>query len=79
MFIQLLLVENTSNCDIIIRMTEMHYCVLYTPVMKQTRVREVLRRMLPGGKGIVFYPCFENWRRDTGSIEIKAMFPGYIL
>lgn len=55
-----------------------HYSVLYTPVVKQERLRAVLKEALPEGRGTVFYPCMECWRRDSSQCEIKALFPGYV-
>ena len=55
------------------------YCVLYTNVIKQAEVRSVLKKALPEGRGTVFYPCMECYRRDAGGkIEIRPIFPGYI-
>ena len=31
-----------------------HYCVLYTPVLKQQEVQQVLQDVLPEGRGIAF-------------------------
>lgn len=55
-----------------------HYCVLYTSAVKQAKLEEAIKKTLPEGKGIVFYPCMECWRRDSGKCEVKALFPGYI-
>jgi hypothetical protein len=49
--------ENALNED---RM-KFHYCVLYTPVLKQQEVQQVLQDALPEDRGIAFYPCVELW------------------
>lgn len=55
------------------------YCVLYTNVLKQAEVSAVLKKALPDGRGTVFYPCMECYRRDAGGkIAIRPIFPGYI-
>ena len=57
----------------------MNYCVLYTHVLKQERLKKILKRDMPEGRGTVFYPCVETYRRDRGGeIEIRALFPGYV-
>lgn len=57
-----------------------HYCVLYTQVLKQERLRDILKMRLPEDRGTVFYPCMEVYRRGTAGKrnEIVPMFPGYI-
>lgn len=60
-------------------MRKYHYCVLYTDVLKQAEVRSVLKKALPGGRGTVFYPCMECYRRDAGGkVAVQPIFPGYI-
>lgn len=56
------------------------YCVLYTQVLKQEKLRDVLKTELPEGRGTVFYPCMEVYRRGSagGRNEIVPVFPGYI-
>ena len=55
------------------------YCVLYTQVMQQERLRSVLKAALPEERGTVFYPCMEAYHRDAGgTIQIQPMFPGYV-
>lgn len=56
------------------------YCVLYTQVLKQERLRDVLKMRLPEDRGTVFYPCMEVYRRGAagGRNEIVPIFPGYI-
>ena len=57
----------------------MNYCVLYTHVLKQEKLKKILKRDMPEGRGTVFYPCVETYRRDRGGeIEIRALFPGYV-
>ena len=56
------------------------YCVLYTQVLKQERLRDILKVGLPEGRGTVFYPCMEVYRRGAAGRrnEIVPIFPGYI-
>lgn len=54
------------------------YCVLYTKVLKQWEVCEVIRKSLPEGRGTVFYPCVELWWNDTVDTVIRPLFPGYV-
>ena len=58
--------------------TKYHYCVLYTQVLKQWEVTQVIRKALPKGRGIVFYPCVELWWNGLEENVIKPLFPGYI-
>lgn len=55
-----------------------HYCVLYTQTLKQWTVAEMIRKSLPEGRGMVFYPCTELWWHGTGGTVIKPLFPGYV-
>lgn len=55
-----------------------HYCVLYTQVLKQWEVTQVIRKALPEGRGIVFYPCVELWWNGLEENVIKPLFPGYV-
>lgn len=57
---------------------EYRYCVLYTQVLKQWEVYEVIRKSLPEGRGTVFYPCVELWWNDTVNTVIRPLFPGYV-
>lgn len=57
---------------------EYRYCVLYTQVLKQWEVYEVIRKSLPEGRGTVFYPCVELWWNDTVDTVIRPLFPGYV-
>lgn len=59
---------------------KMHYCVLYTPVLAQDRLRKLLKEQMPEGRGTVFCPCMETYRRgaEGGTLKLKAIFPGYI-
>lgn len=59
-------------------MAKYSYCVLYTQVLKQWEVYEVIRKSLPEGRGTVFYPCVELWWNDTVDTVIRPLFPGYI-
>lgn len=56
------------------------YCVLYTQVLKQERLRDILKKRLPEDRGTVFYPCMEVYRRGTAGKrnEIVPIFPGYV-
>lgn len=56
------------------------YCVLYTQVLKQERLRDILKMRLPEDRGTVFYPCMEVYRRGTAGKrnEIVPIFPGYV-
>lgn len=60
------------------RKKEYRYCVLYTQVLKQWEVYEVIRKSLPEGRGTVFYPCVELWWNDTVNTVIRPLFPGYV-
>jgi len=60
------------------RKGKFHYYVLYTPTVKQAKLQAAMKKALPGGRGTVFCPCMECWRRDSGKCEVKALFPGYI-
>lgn len=59
-------------------MAKYSYCVLYTQVLKQWEVYEVIRKSLPEGRGTVFYPCVELWWNDTVDTVIRPLFPGYV-
>lgn len=51
-----------------------HWYVLYTVVTNQERICRILRK-----EGLnAFLPSMEYYRRDSKSIEIKPMFPGYL-
>lgn len=54
------------------------YCVLYTQVPKQWEVCEVIRKSLPEGRGVIFYPCVELWWNDEAGTVIRPLFPGYV-
>lgn len=56
------------------------YCVLYTQVLKQERLRDILKMRLPEDRGTVFYPCMEVYRRGAAGKrnEIVPIFPGYV-
>lgn len=56
------------------------YSVLYTQVLKQEKLRDILKMAMPEGRGCVFYPSMEVYRRGSGGgrTEIIPMFPGYI-
>lgn len=58
--------------------SKFNYCVLYTQVLKQWEVCEVIRKSLPEGRGTVFYPCVELWWNDTVDTVIRPLFPGYV-
>ena len=60
------------------RDAQYHYCVLYTPTLKQWKVYHTLKNSLPEGEGIVFYPCVELWWNDRVNTVIRPLFPGYI-
>ena len=55
-----------------------HYQVLRTSADRQYVVCTELLRRFPEDRGRVFIPKWENYRRDTKSMERKAMFTGYI-
>ena len=55
-----------------------HYCVLYTPVLKQQEVQQFLQDAIPEGRGIAFYPCVELWWHGSETTVLKPLFPGYI-
>ena len=57
---------------------KIHYCVLYTQVLKQWKVSEALQRVLPEGKGDVFYPCRELWWHGLRETVFRPLFPGYL-
>lgn len=60
------------------RSSRFHYYVLYTPAVKQAKLEAAMKEALPDGRGIVFCPCMECWRRNSGECEVKPIFPGYI-
>ncbi len=64
--------------DSVSRRKEYRYCVLYTQVLKQWEVYEVIRKSLPEGRGTVFYPCVELWWNDNVDTVIRPLFPGYV-
>lgn len=64
--------------DSVSRRKKYSYCVLYTQVLKQWEVCEVIRKSLPEGRGTVFYPCVELWWNDTVDTVIRPLFPGYV-
>ncbi|MBR1635973.1 MAG: hypothetical protein IJ682_13065 [Lachnospiraceae bacterium] len=59
-----------------------NYCVLYTPSLEEDKVRKIMRKTLPEGRGILFSPCMETYFWDAkekrGDIKLKAIFPGYL-
>ena len=55
-----------------------HYCVIYTQVLKQWSVTEIIRRALPEGQGEVFYPCVELWWHGANKTKFRPLFPGYV-
>ena len=56
-----------------------HYSVLYTNTFKQEKLAYVLRKSLPKERGRVIFPKLEWWRRDRKELELKPLFPGYLL
>lgn len=58
--------------------TKYHYSVLYTKVLKQWEVTQVIRKALPEGRGTVFYPCVELWWNGSDDTVIRPLFPGYV-
>lgn len=67
-----------ESVDSVSRGRKYSYCVLYTQVLKQWEVCEVIRKSLPEGRGTVFYPCVELWWNDTIDTVIRPLFPGYV-
>ena len=60
-------------------MRNYHYIVLYTTVARQDDLCKLIREYLPDGRGVVFCPMMETYRRDAGkAIVLKYMFPGYV-
>ena len=57
---------------------KLRYCVLFTQVLKQWDVAETIKRALPQGRGIVFYPCTELWMGSLGQTVVEPLFPGYV-
>lgn len=54
------------------------YYVLFTQTLKQWDVTEAIRKTLPEGHGIVFYPCVELWMGSLGQTVVEPLFPGYV-
>ena len=54
------------------------YCVLYILAAEQQRFINILKQHIPEGRGEVFYPCMEYYRRDKKKTMTKPIFPGYI-
>lgn len=54
------------------------YYVLFTQTLKQWDVTESIRRTLPEGRGIAFYPCVELWMGSLGQTVVEPLFPGYV-
>lgn len=54
------------------------YCILYVQATKQHKVEDLVARHLPEGRGEVFCPCMEYYRRGEKKIKIREMFPGYV-
>lgn len=54
------------------------YYVLFTQTLKQWDVTEAIRKTLPEGRGIVFYPCVELWMGSLGQTVVEPLFPGYV-
>lgn len=54
------------------------YYVLFTQTLKQWDVTETIRKTLPEGRGIVFYPCAELWMGSLGQTVVEPLFPGYV-
>ncbi|MBO5550725.1 MAG: hypothetical protein J5966_02100, partial [Lachnospiraceae bacterium] len=55
-----------------------HYCVLFTRVLKQELIRQEFSKEFPPDRGKVLCPSIECWRRGSGILEVKPIFPGYI-
>lgn len=55
-----------------------HYCVLFTQVAKQEKLKLVLEKAFPKDRGKVFLPGMEWWRRGKNVKEVKSLFPGYV-
>ena len=55
-----------------------HYSVIYAQILKQRKITDFLRKSMPDGKGVVFYPCGEYWWNGKEEYVIKPLFPGYV-
>ncbi|MBR1633643.1 MAG: hypothetical protein IJ682_01125 [Lachnospiraceae bacterium] len=54
------------------------YCVLYIRDTEHHKLTGILEKYMPSGRGQVFYPCMEYYRRDDKEVKVKAIFPGYV-
>lgn len=70
--------ENDGKDKLAIGGGKTRYCVLFTQTLKQWDVTETIRRTLPEGRGIVFYPCAELWMGSLGQTVVEPLFPGYV-
>lgn len=60
-------------------MHRFHYNILFTTVARQDDLCKLIRKSIPDGRGTVFCPMMETYRRDAGkSLVLKPMFPGYV-
>lgn len=54
------------------------YCILYVQDTEIQRVMEVIGKYLPDGRGEVFYPRMEYYRRDNKAVNTRGIFQGYV-
>ncbi len=55
-----------------------HYSVLFTRTEQQTKALHILSEAFPAGRGRVFLPMREYYRRDRKENDTKPLFPGYL-
>lgn len=41
-------------------------------------MKNIIEKHLPKGRGEVFYPCMEYYRRDDKKVQVKAVFSNYL-
>lgn len=54
------------------------YCVLYMQGTEQHRLKSIIEKYLPQGRGEVFIPRMELYRRGEKEIKEVSIFPGYV-
>ena len=55
-----------------------HYSVLFTRTEKQSEMQKALSAVFPEGRGKIFLPMREYYRRDKKENDLKPLFPGYL-
>ncbi len=54
------------------------YCVLFLRDIDHQKFENLFKRVIPEGRGEVFYPLMEYYRRGDKSVKIRAIFQGYL-